>query len=37
MAKNIMLPFHLPVILYSPEKGLSVFMSSAFHHGEHEV
>jgi F-type H+-transporting ATPase subunit a len=25
----------LPVILYSPEKGgLSVFMSSAFHHGE---
>jgi F-type H+-transporting ATPase subunit a len=27
----------LPVILYSPEKGLSVFMSSAFHHGEHEV
>ena len=27
----------LPVILYSPQKGLSVFMSSAFHHGEHEV
>jgi F-type H+-transporting ATPase subunit a len=27
----------LPVILYAPEKGLSVFMSSAFHHGEHEV
>ena len=26
----------LPVILYSPERGLSVFMSSAFHHG-HEV
>ncbi len=24
----------LPVILYSPQKGLSVFMSSAFHHGE---
>ena len=24
----------LPVILYSPGKGLSVFMSSAFHHGE---
>lgn len=27
----------LPVILYSPQTGLSVFMSSAFHHGEHEV
>lgn len=27
----------LPVILYSPQKGWSVFMSSAFHHGEHEV
>jgi F-type H+-transporting ATPase subunit a len=26
----------LPVILYSPEKGLSVFMSSKFHHGEHQ-
>jgi F-type H+-transporting ATPase subunit a len=26
----------LPVILFSPQKGLSVFMSSAFHHG-HEV
>jgi F-type H+-transporting ATPase subunit a len=25
----------LPVILYTPGKGLSVFMSSAFHHGEH--
>ncbi|WP_207511869.1 F0F1 ATP synthase subunit A [Longitalea luteola] len=24
----------LPVILYSPEKGLSAFMSSAFHHGK---
>lgn len=24
----------LPVILYSPQKGLSTFMSSAFHHGE---
>ncbi len=23
----------LPVILYSPERGLSVFMSSKFHHG----
>ncbi len=27
----------LPVILYSPQKGMSVFMSSAFHHGEHEA
>lgn len=27
----------LPVILYSPQRGFSVFMSSAFHHGEHEV
>ena len=27
----------LPVILYSPQKGWSVFMSSAFHHGEQEV
>lgn len=27
----------LPVILYSPQKGLSTFMSSAFHHGEQEV
>jgi len=27
----------LPVVLYSPSKGLSVFMSSAFHHGEHEA
>ncbi len=27
----------LPVILYSPEKGFSTFMSSAFHHGEHVV
>jgi len=25
----------LPVILYSPQRGLSVFMSSKFHHGEH--
>ncbi len=24
----------LPVILYSPQKGFSTFMSSAFHHGE---
>ncbi|MGE5106692.1 MAG: F0F1 ATP synthase subunit A [Sphingobacteriales bacterium] len=27
----------LPVILYSPQKGFSVFMYSAFHHGEHEA
>src|ERR1700674_4701221 len=27
----------LPVILYSPQKGFSSFMSSAFHHGEKEV
>jgi len=27
----------LPVILYSPEKGVSAFMSSDFHHGEHVV
>jgi F-type H+-transporting ATPase subunit a len=26
----------LPVILYSPQKGLSVFMFSKFHHGENE-
>ncbi|HEX4849578.1 MAG TPA: F0F1 ATP synthase subunit A, partial [Puia sp.] len=26
----------LPVILYSPSRGLSVFMSSAFEHGEQE-
>jgi F-type H+-transporting ATPase subunit a len=26
----------LPVILYSPQKGFDVFMSSRFHHGEHE-
>src|SRR5687767_15566815 len=26
----------LPVILYTPGKGVSLFMSSAFHHG-HEV
>ena len=25
----------LPVILYSPQKGMSFFMSSRFHHGEH--
>lgn len=27
----------LPVILYSPQKGLSAFMSSKFEHGHHEV
>ena len=27
----------LPVILYSPQRGFSVFMSSEFHHGEHEA
>lgn len=27
----------LPVILYTKAKGFSCFMSSAFHHGEHEV
>lgn len=27
----------LPVLLYSPQKGFSAFMFSAFHHGEHEV
>jgi len=26
----------LPVILYSPQKGVSTFMSSKFHHGEEE-
>lgn len=26
----------LPVILYSPQKGFTSFMSSEFHHGEHE-
>jgi F-type H+-transporting ATPase subunit a len=25
----------LPVILYSPQKGFDVFMSSKFHHGQH--
>lgn len=25
----------LPVILYSPQKGFDMFMSSKFHHGEH--
>lgn len=27
----------LPVLLYSPQKGFSAFMSSEFHHGEHEA
>jgi F-type H+-transporting ATPase subunit a len=27
----------LPVILYSPQKGFSMFMSSKFHHGHEEV
>lgn len=26
----------LPVILYSPKRGLDIFLSSKFHHGEHE-
>lgn len=26
----------LPVILYSPQRGLTTFMSSKFHHGEHD-
>ena len=26
----------LPVMLYSPQRGFQVFMSSKFHHGEHE-
>jgi len=26
----------LPVILYSPQNGFDVFMSSKFHHGEHD-
>ncbi|MFT4155660.1 F0F1 ATP synthase subunit A [Parafilimonas sp.] len=26
----------LPVILYSPQRGVSAFMFSKFHHGEHE-
>jgi F-type H+-transporting ATPase subunit a len=27
----------LPIILYSAQKGFTVFMSSEFHHGEHEA
>jgi len=30
--REVIIP--LPVILYSPQKGFSVFMSSAFHHGQ---
>ncbi len=30
---NVSIP--LPIILYSPQKGFTAFMSSAFHHGEH--
>ena len=26
----------LPVMLYSPQRGFSIFMSSGFHHGEHD-
>lgn len=26
----------LPVILYSPQRGFDIFMSSKFHHGEHD-
>ncbi len=33
--KTISIP--LPIIVYVPGKGLDVFMSSAFHHGEHNV
>ena len=35
LAGEVSIP--LPVILYSPEKGLDVFLSSAFHHGTEEV
>jgi F-type H+-transporting ATPase subunit a len=31
--KHVTIP--LPVIVYSQDKGVSAFMSSAFHHGEH--
>ena len=27
----------LPIVLYSKQRGFSVFMSSEFHHGEHEA
>ena len=32
---NVSIP--LPVILYSPQKGFSVFLASDFHHGEKEM
>jgi F-type H+-transporting ATPase subunit a len=32
--KHVTIP--LPVILYSPQRGFTTFMSSSFHHGEHE-
>ncbi|MEO6612563.1 MAG: F0F1 ATP synthase subunit A [Chitinophagaceae bacterium] len=32
--KHVTIP--LPVLLYSPQRGFSSFMSSRFHHGEHE-
>jgi F-type H+-transporting ATPase subunit a len=32
--KHVTIP--LPVILYSPQKGFTSFLSSKFHHGEHE-
>lgn len=32
--KHVTIP--LPVILYSPQRGFTTFMSSKFHHGEHE-
>lgn len=35
--KEHALSIPLPVILYNPDRGFSFFMSSAFHHGEHEV
>ena len=33
--KNHPVSIPLPVILYSPQRGLDFFMSSKFHHGEH--
>jgi F-type H+-transporting ATPase subunit a len=32
--KHVTIP--LPVILYSPQRGFTTFMSSKFHHGEHD-
>lgn len=34
--EKISVSIPLPVILYSPQKGMNVFMSSKFHHGEAE-